>query len=529
MRPTYGIVIAVLVGLAAIIAPFWVAVHMARNQSLADEESRVRGYAADLIRRSDETSGQIHNAEGTLNSLHVPPCAPAEISVMRQIDVTSSYLQAVGRISGNRLLCTSLGTTEPIDIGPADLVTANGAEERLNVWIFKNQKEPLVVWSRGGFAYIVDLFLIEDVPTEGPDITLGIFVPSQRQPKLISAENGILRPSWLRQIPKGGSSSFIDNGYVVSVVRARTIDVAAVAAAPIIYAQRRVLSYALIFVPAALICAIGLAWADARISRNTMSMPKILRGAARRREFFLEYQPVVDLQTGRWIGAEALVRWRRRDGQILPPNSFIPVAEESGVITSITACVAEIVSSDLPGLLEIDPDFFISLNFSALDLCSPSTVSLVRMLLSTTNAGTRNIAIEVTERAMMQGNKARDVLAAIRSLGVEIGIDDFGTGYSSLSSLHKLGLDVLKIDKTFIDNIATDGATSQVVPHIIEMAHSLKLRLVAEGVETEEQAEFLRRRGVQYSQGWLFSKAIPVDALRESLRIRQHEKQATLV
>lgn len=529
MRPSSGILIAVLIGIAAVIAPLWVAIHLARNKSLADEETQVRSYAADVIRRSDETGAQIRDAERALKNLHASPCSPAEIVAMRQIDVTSSYLQAVGRISGNRLLCTSLGTTEPIDIGPPDLFTANGAEERLNVQIFKNQKRPLAVWSRGDFAYVVDIFLIEDVSTEGPGISVGIFAPSQQNPRLLSAQNSNIPTAWLRQVPKGGSVTFVDNGYVVSVVRAHSIDVAAVAAAPIVYAQRRVLSYALIFIPAALICAIGLAWADARISRTTMSMPKILRSAARRREFFLEYQPVVDLQTGRWIGAEALVRWRRRDGQILPPNSFIPVAEESGVITSITACVAEIVSSDLPSLLAIDPDFFISLNFSALDLCSPSTVALVRMLLSTTNAQPHNVAIEVTERAFMQGNKARDVLAAIRNLGVDIGIDDFGTGYSGLSSLHKLGLDVLKIDKTFVDSIATEGATSQVMPHIIEMAHSLKLRMVAEGVETEMQAEFLRRKGVQYSQGWLFSKAIPIDDLRGSLLARQHEKQTTLV
>jgi sensor c-di-GMP phosphodiesterase-like protein len=529
MRPSSGIVIALLIGLGAIIAPLWIAVHLARNQSMADEQSRVRGYAADLLRRSNETGGQLFAAERILNTLHAPPCSPAEIAAMREIDITSSYMQAVGRISGNRLLCTSLGTTEPIDIGPPDLVTASGAEGRLNVSIFKGQKVPLAVWSRGDFAYVIDLFLIRDVPTEGPDISLGLFVPSQRQPRLVSGENGVIRPAWLRQLPKGGSVTFIDSGYVVSVARAQQIDVAAVAAAPITYAQRRVLSYAVIFVPAALICAVGLAWADARISRITLSMPKILRSASRRREFFLEYQPVVDLQTGRWVGAEALVRWRRRDGQIIPPNSFIPVAEESGVITCITASVAQIVSSDLPSLLKIDPEFFVSLNFSALDLSSPSTVALVRKLLHTANAQPRNIAIEVTERAMLKGTRARDVLASIRKLGVEIAIDDFGTGYSGLSLLHRLGLDVLKIDKAFIDSIDTEGATSQVVPHIIEMAHSLKLRMVAEGVETEKQAEFLRRRGVQFSQGWLFSKAIGIEILCESLQVRQQKEQTTLV
>ena len=161
-----------------------------------------------------------------------------------------------------------------------------------------------------------------------------------------------------------------------------------------------------------------------------MSMPALIRSALRRREFFLVYQPIVELESGRCVGAEALVRWRRADGTMVRPDHFIPVAEESGLIE-------------------------------------------------------------------------------IRALNVKIAIDDFGTGYSSLSYLENLPLDYLKIDKSFVDTMGGDAATSQVAPPIIEMARSLRLEMIAEGVETEAQAAFLRQRGVRYAQGYFFAKPMP--------------------
>ncbi|MES2222516.1 MAG: EAL domain-containing protein [Acidobacteriota bacterium] len=221
----------------------------------------------------------------------------------------------------------------------------------------------------------------------------------------------------------------------------------------------------------------------------------------------------MELATGRRVGVEALVRWQR-SGRVVGPDSFIAIAEESGVITQITACVIEIVAADLPVLLKADPNFIVAINLSVTDLCSTQTAELFVSLLKRNGIKLANIKVEATARGFLQDAKARVILAAIRELGVEVAIDDFGTGYSSLACLETLSLDALKIDKAFVDTIGTDGATSHVASHIISMAHSLDLIMVAEGVETEAQLEFLRRNGVEFAQGWLFGKPMSLSSLR---------------
>ena len=282
--------------------------------------------------------------------------------------------------------------------------------------------------------------------------------------------------------------------------------------APESYVVNHVRQFAYFFIPLGLLSAAILVWAVTRISRIHLSLPSVFRGAARRKEFFVEYQPIVELSTGEWVGAEALVRWQR-SGRIVRPDNFIPIAEESGVISHITACVTEIVAADLPALLIIDPHFLVAINLSAQDLQSMQTVELLKSMLKRSPIQPGNIKVEATERGFLQGAEARDVLASIRALGIEVAIDDFGTGYSSLSCLQTLGLDALKIDKSFVDTIGTDGATSQVVSHIIHMAHSLNLIIMAEGVETEAQAQFLREGRVQLAQGWLFGKPMGLISL----------------
>jgi sensor c-di-GMP phosphodiesterase-like protein len=516
-RPT-GVAIAVLIGLTAVIVPIWFSIHLAWKQSLADETARVRYNAGDVLRRGEETRNQVVAGTRMLTKANLPPCSPAEIDLMRRIDLDSSYIQAVARIQGDSLICTSLGTRSPIPVGSATVISKDGAAQRLNVKIPVAGSQPLDIFSSSnGFAFLIHPGLPLDTASEGPDISLALYLSSSPDPLPLAATGSHLRPEWFRSIAKGSEATFVDRGYVVCIAHSAASDLAVVAAAPVSYVARRIARIAALFVPLGLLCGIALAWAVIHVTRQRFSLPSVLRVAALHREFYVEYQPVVEMSSRRWIGAEALVRWRRPGGRIVRPDEFIPTAEESGVITLITQCVASIVAADLPRFLSIDPEFRVAMNLSAADLRSKATLPLLEEITQADGAHSANLEVEATERGFLQGPEVRGLIAKIRSQGITVSIDDFGTGYSSLSCLQSLGLDTLKIDKAFVNTIGTDGATSRVVFHIIEMAHSLNLEIVAEGVETEEQASFLLQRGVRHAQGWLFGKPMPVATFCESL------------
>lgn len=515
-------------GLVAVIAPISTSLYLARRQSISAQRVQALNYARDVMRRAEETRDEFGRADSELSQDGFAPCSTQEIGVMRRLDLASSYIQAVGRLEGNQLICTSLGTTQPIDIGPPALISEGGAAERFGVHLSLAPSYSFTVISKNGIAVLLDPHLLVDTPTEGPDISIALFVPSMPDHGVIAAYGKPMPAAWLRPIAKGTETTMIDGDSIVSTVRSGDADLESVVAVPELYANRHLRDFAIVFVPLGLLCGAGLVWAVIYLSRYWLSMPMVLRAAARRREFYVEYQPIVELSTQRWVGAEALVRWKR-NGKVIRPDIFIPAAEQSGVITLITERVAAIVAADLPRLLQIDPHFKVAINLSLADMRSPNTLKLLQQTLRLAGAKAVNLEVEATERGFLQGSETSELIDQIRALQISVAIDDFGTGYSSLSCIQTLGLDILKIDKTFVETIGTDGATSQVVPHIIEMAHSLGLEMVAEGVETEAQASFLESRRVHYAQGWHFARPMAITALCESLPRHTTGKQTTPV
>ena len=203
------------------------------------------------------------------------------------------------------------------------------------------------------------------------------------------------------------------------------------------------------------------------------------------------------------------MRWTRPDGSHVRPDLFIPLAEEHGLIDALTDQVIERVIDDMRELLVQDRSAHIAINLSAGDVSSGRALKVLAAKLAGTGIHPQQIWLEATERGFIDIQRARNTLAIARRTGHCVAIDDFGVGYSSLQYLQQLPLDALKIDKSFIDAIGTDSATSPVTSHIIDMAKTLGLFTVAEGIETPAQLAYLQARQVEFGQGWLFSRALP--------------------
>lgn len=245
-----------------------------------------------------------------------------------------------------------------------------------------------------------------------------------------------------------------------------------------------------------------------QLARQSQSLGGELHGALRRDELQVLYQPIFDLNTRRCVGAEALLRWRRPDGTLTSPDLFIPLAENTGQIRQITDFVLQRLLEQLGHLLRANPQLYISVNLAACDVMVPRIGQVMARLLALHHVAARQIAFEVTERGLIDVVVARDNLQALRDVGHQVLIDDFGTGYCSLAYLQTLPVDCLKIDKAFIDALGHDAASSGVAPHIIRMAHALQLKVIAEGIEYEDQALLLSSEGVNFGQGWLFAQAL---------------------
>ncbi|MDD0837372.1 EAL domain-containing protein [Curvibacter sp. HBC61] len=251
-------------------------------------------------------------------------------------------------------------------------------------------------------------------------------------------------------------------------------------------------------------------------AQQRLQQEQALKTALLNQEIYVEYQPKIDFSSDQLVGVEALVRWRRQ-GQVVSPAQFIPVAEESGQIIEIGRHVLRTACRDarrvLVGPLHAVP---VAVNVSIRQLTDPSFVGDLQSALAESGLPGHALEIEVTESVLMQNMEAAaEVLGKIKALGVRIAIDDFGTGYSSLAYLASLPVDVLKIDKFFVDAYATHPKNMAVITAIIDLAQHLQLEVIAEGVETRTQADFLLAHGCRCMQGYYFSRPLSLPALQD--------------
>lgn len=255
-----------------------------------------------------------------------------------------------------------------------------------------------------------------------------------------------------------------------------------------------------------------------RKAAERLTLENALRQALERNEFLVHYQPQLDLRTGDVIGVEALVRWDRPGKGIVRPAEFIPVAEETRLILPIGEWVLETACRQARMWHTAGSPLRIAVNFSARQFQQPNLVALIREALERSSLDPHCLELEITESTAMQNpDLTAGILLDLKKLGISIAIDDFGVGYSSLNYLKRFPIDAIKIDRTFVEDIARGESDAAIVSAVIAMAKALKLRVVAEGVETDEQLEFLKEHGCFEFQGYLLSRPLPAEAVTEMI------------
>ncbi|MET0800534.1 MAG: EAL domain-containing protein [Actinomycetota bacterium] len=239
-----------------------------------------------------------------------------------------------------------------------------------------------------------------------------------------------------------------------------------------------------------------------------------LRKAVDSQRWALHYQPVIELETERMVGVEALIRWIEPDGTMVPPNDFIPLAEELGLIELIGDWVVRELVYQARAWRELDMDLEIGFNLSPRQFWQPDLSERILARIGDGGVDPARVLVEITETsAMMDPDRAQDILWDLHRGGLKIAIDDFGTGYSSLSRLREMPVDLLKIDRSFVSNVSHDQQSASIVGAFLELARGLGMTTLAEGIETPEELAFLRERGCLLGQGYLFSKPVPPEEI----------------
>lgn len=458
------LLVAIASSVLAMALPIVAALYLAHQQSVQVETRRALAMAGELLKRTEDAGRQAFVAEMQLKEqTRAAPCSEAAQLRMRYITLGASFLQAVGYVQNGRLMCSSLGQHGAgIDLGPPAYVSRLGA----SVWPaadlgFANGKRFLLMERNGYAAALLPESLI-DIYLDDPQTSLGLV---GRSSGLVLSKRGEFDPSKARRLKGLAGEVFFDGRFLVAVQPSTDIDVAAYAAIPVAQLRGQLHTWIWLLMPIGILVGLGMALVSVYLARQRASLPSVLRSALQQREFVVHYQPIVELESQRIVGVEALLRWPFADGSSVRADLFIPAAEECGVIQQITAYVLAQVKTDIVRLLKDLPEGYVSVNLSSRDLHSEAVIDSLRKLLQTPGVSPENLMVEATEHSLVDPGRATSVVSQIRALGIRVAIDDFGTGFSSLSYLTHLKSDCLKIDRTFVETVGTESVTSQVALH----------------------------------------------------------------
>ncbi len=477
-------------------------------------EQRLGGYATMLLERARELADESRQTLDTFNRQPQARCTDREFEQMREAVYRTYFVKDIGRVENGQLRCTAslFRLPVPIAVERPQLVTRDGLQVATMELQLLASGSRAPVLALGDTRVVLDPLAFRLRPAPDIGFTMGYVDDGDRFLPLYGAATP-LDASMLR-----AGRPLDRDGVLVYPMCARehAVCVASTLSKAALSDSQWPLLLVCTVLGAGAGAAVGLALLLAHLRRHPLE-GRLLR-AIDQDALDVEYQPVVRISDGALVGAEALVRWRDRDGRMVSPVRFIPIAEENGSIGRITQLVLRRVAADFGDVLAAPGEFRINVNISAADLDNSHFHAGMAQTLDAAGIARDRIGIELTEHSTAARDIAVSGTRRLRELGHHVYIDDFGTGYSSLAYLAELDVHALKIDRSFTRTIGTDAVKVSLVPQIIDLARTLGLQVVIEGVETEAQRDWLRAVDYPlYAQGWLFGRPMPAAELRALL------------
>lgn len=513
-------IIAALAALIGIVLLFQAALWILRRESVASEEEYAGGLAASLGQSTEQIILDARNMLAAFDQLQVPRCSEEHLRALQEAAISRPYIRAIGYWQAIERRCGVGFLPEGLKPSRADRIYDSGV---IAWW-------PSLQTQVGGVQLFLMRYGDHDVAID-PRLLLNLGPMQDRQAVLWVEKLRMSALPWDVALPNPDS---LPIGVTVDRKNARVLSrfsrnailpIDVVAVEPIENFWSRHAQTLAIGAGAALLLVVAWLYAITRYSRYQLSMAAELKQAIAGGKIHVCYQPVVDLTSGRCVGAEALARWQRGNGEQVSPDVFIAVAEKNGMIQDVTIAVLRTALLDFARVCAEFSNVSVNVNLSADDLKNDRLALELSDSLAATKLPPETLKFEITERALINSDTARSMIHRFRSQGHQVAVDDFGTGYSSLSYLQSFELDVLKIDKSFVSAIGMEAATSQVIVHVIAMAKSLGLVAIAEGIETPAQVGWLVQEGVTLGQGFLFSKPLVLEDFIEFLRSNARQKR----
>ncbi|MCB9959584.1 MAG: EAL domain-containing protein [Rhodospirillaceae bacterium] len=500
--------------------------------AIENAEDRILGYTIAYASHTEQQYAEVRRLLIEANSDARGRCSDEDLLALRRFVFESPVVADMGRLDNHRLICTTgIGRLDaPIDEVEPTYVSPTGMRWFTDVDLAISDRVRGLILELGTANAVLDPRVLNYSDAEGTQYTIVAVDPNDQAVIRASGAELPLDPAevvarFRANSVSGAVEGEVFPGYVgamhchissiICVIGLRSVD-------DIVAWDGGMID---VFTVTGGVVGAGISLSTLLALRRDRALPNRLRRAIKHDRLHVEYQPQVNFRDRRVIGAEALVRWVDSDGVRHRPDEFIAIAERHGFISSLTDLVIRHVVEDMAELLAERPDMSVSINFAAADLTDGRLVDRLQRASALAGVPARQFGIELTERAAGNDPRVRATLAAAQEAGHKVAIDDFGVGYSNLGYLQTMPVDYLKIDKSFTDTVGTGSVRASIVPQILDMAGTLDLGIVVEGLETEPQVAYFAERGIRFGQGWLFAPAMPAAAFRTWLDTWEHKEQ----